>query len=88
VVGQLFNLDVLLRVMYLGQLKKLILLNRKAKILFNILLSDIQCLFVLQLQMMPNMNQQLMQSRMGMMPIRMGIPMQLRPGFHPGMQAG
>ena len=36
---------------------------------------------------MPNVGQPIMQQRMGVMPIRMGIPMQLRPGFHPGMQA-
>ncbi|XP_076824221.1 uncharacterized protein LOC143470165 isoform X3 [Clavelina lepadiformis] len=40
----------------------------------------------LQVRMMPGMGQQIMPQRMGVMPIRMGIPMQLRPGFHSGMQ--
>nr|CAB3266013.1 splicing factor, arginine/serine-rich 15 [Phallusia mammillata] len=35
------------------------------------------------IRMMPGM----MQPRMGVMPIRMGVPMQLRPGFHPAMGA-
>ena len=37
----------------------------------------------LQLRVMSNM---MGQPRMGVMPMRIGMPMQVRPGFHPAMQ--